>query len=128
MPFYLSSTTRPSRSLSRDAPSVIRARIASVTLSCIICTIVTFVILTSPAEITPAGALHMMGWWPLGVVEAAQALLLTCILFVGPLFESLIVHGGWRDWLRFGPVYELGEWTTWRNIVAVSLYPQNARV
>ncbi|OAA57866.1 CaaX prenyl proteinase Rce1 [Niveomyces insectorum RCEF 264] len=34
-PFYLSPLTRPSATLSRDAPSVIRARIASVTLSCV---------------------------------------------------------------------------------------------
>ncbi|KXJ94573.1 hypothetical protein Micbo1qcDRAFT_232035 [Microdochium bolleyi] len=125
VPFYLSSTTRPSRTLSRDAPSVIRARIASVTFTCIVCTISTFLILTSrhggsSSDATSTrSALHSMGWWPIGLAETGKTLLLTAILFVGPLFEVLVVHGGWRDWLKLRPVYELfSEWTTWRNIVA----------
>lgn len=130
-PFYLSSKTRPSRTLSRDAPSVIRARIASVTLTCVVCTISTFLILTarhegSGAEPTTSArsALHSMGWWPVGLAEAGKTLLLTAVLFLGPLFEMLVVHGGWRDWLKLRPLYELfGEWTTWRNIVAVSYLP-----
>lgn len=67
-------------------------------------------------------ALHALGYWPLGLVEAARALLLTALLFAGPLFETLVVEGGWREWLSLAPVKEvLGEWTAWRNIVAVSV-------
>ncbi|KAH7038010.1 CaaX protease [Microdochium trichocladiopsis] len=122
-PFYLSSRTRPSRTLSRDAPSVIKARITSVTLTCIFCSISTFFILTSPhgngQVVSTKEALHSMGWWPVGLAEAARCLLLTAILFAGPLYESLIVQSGWRDWIALRPVHELfQEWTTWRNIVA----------
>lgn len=62
-----------------------------------------------------------MGYFPPGFAEAAKCLGLTCILFLGPLFEAAIVEGGWRDWLRlrgFGAV--LGSWTGYRNFVAVS--------
>jgi prenyl protein peptidase len=124
LPFYLSSTTRPSRDLSRDAPSVIRARIRAVSLACIVCSASTFVILTSKGSATTADALHSMGYWPLGLPEAAKALLLTAILFVGPLFEAFVVQECWRDWLKLQPIHDLlGEWTTWRNVVAVSSPP-----
>lgn len=124
-PFYLSRTTRPSRTLSRDAPSVIQARILSVSLTCTACSAITLLILTSSSSAVGATygeGLHSMGWWPVGWRETARALLLTAALFSGPLYETLIVHEGWRDWVRLEPVHELfGEWTTWRNIVAVSL-------
>ncbi|KAI0480799.1 CaaX protease [Xylariaceae sp. FL0804] len=119
VPFYLSRTTRPSPTLSRDAPSVIRARVASVSLTCMACSAVTYVILTSQGRATSLEALRAMGYWPAGLAEAARALLLTAVLFAGPLYETLVVDGAWRDWLSLRPVSELfSEWTTWRNIVA----------
>ncbi|KAI1738319.1 CaaX protease [Xylaria scruposa] len=119
VPFYLSSTTRPSRTLSRDAPSVIRARVTSVSLTCVVCSLITLVILTSQGRATYGEALHSMGYWPLGLAETGKSLLLTAILFSGPLFETLIVDGGWRRWFSLQPVSGLfSEWITWRNIVA----------
>ncbi|KAI1174176.1 CaaX protease [Nemania sp. FL0916] len=123
VPFYLSSTTRPSRTLSRDAPSVIRARVASVSLTCVVCSLITYAILTSSsgghANATPREALHSLGYWPLGIGEAAHAVLLTAILFAGPLYAALIVEGGWRRCLSLESVMEVfTEWTRWRNIVA----------
>ncbi|KAI1282295.1 CaaX protease [Xylaria sp. FL0933] len=119
VPFYLSSTTRPSRTLSRDAPSVIRARITSVSLTCVVCSLITFVILTSQGHATHAEALHSMGYWPLGLAETARSLLLTAILFSGPLYETLLVDGAWRQWLSLYPVTSLfSEMIRWRNIIA----------
>ncbi|KAK6189302.1 hypothetical protein LQW54_013406 [Pestalotiopsis sp. IQ-011] len=119
IPFYLSSKTRPSRTLSRDAPSVIRARVTSVSLTCIFCSVCTFLVLTSQGHATRPDAVRSMGYWPVGLAETAKTLLLTAILFAGPLYETFIVYGAWRDWLSFQPVAELfGEWTTWRNIIA----------
>ncbi|KAL7627134.1 CAAX prenyl protease [Parahypoxylon ruwenzoriense] len=120
VPFYLSPKTRPSRSLSRDAPSVIRARVASVSLTCVICSLITFVILTSQqgGRATTAEALRALGYWPVGLVETGKCLLLTAVLFAGPLFETLVVDGGWRGWLALRLVSRISsEWTTWRNIV-----------
>ncbi|KAI0526355.1 CaaX protease [Xylaria bambusicola] len=119
VPFYLSSTTRPSRTLSRDAPSVIRARITSVSLTCVVCSLITFVILTSHGRATNGEALRSMGYWPLGLAETGRSLLLTAILFSGPLYETLLVDGAWRQWLSLYPVTSLfSKWTRWRNLVA----------
>lgn len=126
IPFYLSPKTRPSPTLSRDAPHVIRARIASVTLTCAAASLVTLAVLTRAGDhgLGLGAALHALGYWPLGLPEALRALLLTALLFLGPLFESLVVEGGWRDWLTLEPVKEVWrEITAWRNIVAVGLRP-----
>lgn len=123
-PFYLSSYTRPSARLSRDAPSVIRARITSVTLSCAVCSAATFYALTAArfGAAPSQAAAHLMGYWPAGLRETAAALLLTAGLFLGPLFEVLVVDAGWRAWLSLAPLKAVvTEWTEWRNIVAVRL-------
>lgn len=121
IPFYLSSRTRPSPSISRDAPSVIRARIASVTLTCVVCSLSTLYVLTNVGRAGARDVLHSMGYWPLGLVDTFKTLLLTAALFMGPLFESLVAERGWKAWARLEPLKELtNEWTTWRNIVAVS--------
>lgn len=66
-------------------------------------------------------ALHAMGYWPLGVKEAAKSLLLTGILFSAPLFEMLLLDGFWGEWTTLRPLLRLwSSWTTWRNIVIVS--------
>ncbi|KAI9718943.1 MAG: hypothetical protein M1812_003828 [Candelaria pacifica] len=120
VPFYLSSTTRPSPQLSRDAPSVIRARIRAVTLSCVACTTLTLYIIASRGKATPLESLRLLGWWPINIIEIIKPTLLTTILFAGPLFEKGIAEGGWRDWIRGKRVTEvLGGWIGWRNFIAV---------
>ena len=120
LPFYASKTTRPAPDFSRDAPSVIRARIRSVSLSCVICCLSTYVVLVHYAHGTPAAALHMMGLWPVAFFDSLRALFLTAALFAGPLFSYLVVDRGVYEWLKLQPLNELwNEWTTWRNIIAV---------
>lgn len=124
LPFYLSRATRPSPTLPRNAPSVIRARIRFVIVSCSVCTAVTYVVLVREAKTTPADALHLLGYWPLGLLDAFRSLLLTALLFLGPLFSYMIVNSGWREWVRLEPLKEVwNDWTTWRNLVAVRLLP-----
>jgi prenyl protein peptidase len=124
IPFYLSSKTRPSPTLSRDAPSVIRARIRSVSLSCTLCTLTTFfLLLYLPSNGTALAAIHLMGYYPPGILDTVKCLALTAILFVGPLFEAGIVEGGWRNWIRLrGVDVVIGSWMGWRNFVAVCLF------
>jgi len=120
LPFYLSKLTRPSAELSRDAPSVIKARIRSVAMSCVICCLCTYAILVHDAHAAYPEALHLMGLWPLALVDSSRALFLTAALFAGPLFKYILVDGGAREWRKLQPVKELWqEWTVWRNIVAV---------
>lgn len=118
-PFYLSSATRPSQTLSRDTPSVIRARIRAVTLSCII-SVIAVVGLLVRNDATYSEAMHLLGWWPVGLAEVFRTLLLTAILFLGPLFERA-VEGEWKDGNTVRRIYEsLNSWMGWRNYVAVS--------
>lgn len=119
IPFYLSPRTRPSPTLSRDAPSVIAARIRSVLLSCTLCCATTAFVLSHWANASGAEVLHLMGLYPLAIASSLRALGLTMLLFLGPLFSYLIVDSGWRDWLHLEPLKEAWvEHTTWRNIVA----------
>ncbi|CZT07708.1 hypothetical protein WAI453_005164 [Rhynchosporium graminicola] len=118
-PFYLSSTTRPSPNLSRDAPSVIRGRIRSVTTSCIICSMFTFVLLSVQDNGGALKSIHLMGWFPIGIFEALKGVALTAILFLGPLFEGAVAEGQWRDWcLLRGLNSVISGWMGWRNFVA----------
>lgn len=66
-------------------------------------------------------ALRVLGWWPLGVSEIFRTLILTAILFTGPLFERGIAEGEWAEWIQGSRVSEtLRGWIGWRNYVAVS--------
>ncbi|KAK4157880.1 hypothetical protein C8A00DRAFT_11306 [Chaetomidium leptoderma] len=113
VPFYLSHT------ISRDALSVIRARIRSVTLSCLFCTGVTYGVLSRAGGTTPGEALHLLGLWPVALWDSLRVVFLTALLFAGPLFSYFVVERGWADWVRLAPVKEVWEeWTTWRNIIA----------
>lgn len=65
-----------------------------------------------------------MGWFPIGIVDAARAVALTVILFAGPLFEAAIVEGAWKDWIRLRGLWEVvGSWIGYRNMIAVSDFP-----
>lgn len=118
-PLYISRTTRPSPSLSRDAPSVIRARIRAVTLSCLGGTVAVLLLILNKSNASLGGALHYLGWWPISLGDIIRSLFLTAILFTGPLFERGIAEGEWRDWVRGRQVSEtLRGWIGWRNFVA----------
>ncbi|EIT83184.1 hypothetical protein BDV35DRAFT_363351 [Aspergillus flavus] len=119
VPFYVSSTTRPSPTLSRDAPSVIRARIKAVTLSCVGSTLAVSWLIIAKGNVSLLEALRFLGWWPVGFAEVLRSLLLTAILFAGPLFERGIAEGEWRDWIKGNRIPEtLRGWIGWRNYVA----------
>lgn len=121
LPLYISPASRPSPTLSRDDPVVIRTRITSVLCSTALCSVLTYVILARlPDGALPFSPLHAMGYWPLGIVESAACLALTAILFAAPLYETLLIDGGWEDWRAFGALVRVWtQWTTWRNIVMV---------
>ncbi|KAJ5612339.1 hypothetical protein N7510_005533 [Penicillium lagena] len=118
-PFYLSPATRPSPSLSRDAPSVIRARIRAVTASCFVSSVVVLWIIVEEGNSSFGAALSALGWWPIDLGDIIRCVLLTAILFLGPLFERGVVEGEWRSWFRRAKFSEsLGGWIGWRNYVA----------
>lgn len=62
-----------------------------------------------------------MGIWPVGIRESVNCLLLVALLFAGPLYETFLLDGVWKDLTRLTYLKSLWqEWTIWRNIVAVS--------
>ncbi|KAJ5397325.1 hypothetical protein N7509_005438 [Penicillium cosmopolitanum] len=119
LPFYLSHATRPSPTLSRDAPSVIRARIRAVTGSCVASSFIVLWLIVEEGNSSLGAALSMLGWWPIDLADILRSLLLTAILFLGPLFERGIAEGEWRTWFRRSKLSEsLSGWIGWRNYVA----------
>ncbi|KAI4127838.1 MAG: hypothetical protein LQ338_003019 [Usnochroma carphineum] len=119
LPFYLSPTTRPSPTLSRDAPSVIRARIRFVSMSVTLSTIATIYVLATRANASWSEILRLLGWYPIGFVEIAKSFLLTALLFAGPLFEKSFIESRWKEWIRGQTLNEtLRSWIGWRNYVA----------
>ncbi|KAL8771329.1 MAG: hypothetical protein Q9209_003234 [Squamulea sp. 1 TL-2023] len=119
LPFYLSPTTRPSPNLSRDAPSVIRARIRFVSVAVALSTIATMYILAIHTKASRLEIPRLLGWYPIGIIEVAKSLLLTALLFTGPLFEGAVVEGRWKDWIQSQALHEsLSSWIGWRNYVA----------
>ncbi|KAL4776180.1 hypothetical protein BDW60DRAFT_107819 [Aspergillus nidulans var. acristatus] len=119
LPFYVSPSMRPSATLSRDAPSVIRARIRAVTLSCLLCSVAVLWVIVAKDDSSFSHALKLMGWWPISFTDVFRSLLLTAILFTGPLFERGVAEGEWREWFRRDRISEtLGGWIGWRNYIA----------
>lgn len=101
---------------------MIKARIRFVTASCIVSVLCTVYILSQYVHASRREILRLLGWWPVGLPELYRPVLLTCLLFTGPLFERGIVEGGWREWVTLGPlVSTLGDWIGWRNYIAVRL-------
>jgi prenyl protein peptidase len=119
-PFYLSSATRPSPQLTRDAPSSIRARIRAVYLSCIFSLLLTFYVLHQAGHGSPSEILRLLGLWPISLLDTARTMLLVVILFAGPLFEYGVVEGELKNWITCRGLYtSLSSWTGYRNFVVV---------
>lgn len=92
-----------------------------VTGSCIISSLIILVFIVQEGDVSLAEAVKLLGWWPIGFSEIARSVLLTAILFTGPLFERGIAEGEWREWFRRNKISEsLSGWIGWRNYVTVS--------
>lgn len=101
---------------------MIRARIRAVTGSCVASSLVVLWLIVEEGNSSLGAALSMLGWWPIDLADILRSLLLTAILFLGPLFERGIAEGEWRTWFRRSKLSEsLSGWIGWRNYVAVSL-------
>ena len=105
--------------LSRDAPSIIRARIRAISSACAVITVLSIYIILQYEHASPLETLRLLGWWPISPVAVLQTVLLCSILFVGPLFEAAFVKGRLGAWVRGTYIREtFGSWTGWRNLVA----------
>ncbi|KAF1844571.1 CaaX prenyl protein-like proteinase Rce1 [Cucurbitaria berberidis CBS 394.84] len=117
IPFYLSPATRPSPTLTRDAPSSIRARTRAVTFSTIVCSAITVLVLYQH-DVSATDILRLLGLWPASPFDTARSMLLVAILFAGPIFEQGVVDGDLKDWIRLRGLHEtLSSWIGYRNLV-----------
>lgn len=102
---------------------MIRARIRAVTGSCVASSLVVLWLIVEEGNSSFDAALSLLGWWPIDLADILRSLLLTAILFLGPLFERGIAEGEWRTWFRRSKLSEsLSGWIGWRNYVAVSFF------
>ncbi|CAD0093864.1 unnamed protein product, partial [Aureobasidium vineae] len=117
-PFYLSPTLRSNSITNRNTPSVIKARTRAVFWSCVASVIITVCVLFFRGHVAVGEVLHLLGVYPVNVLDTAESFLLVAILFAGPLFERVIVEGEWRSWGATAikeTVYE--DLIGWRNLV-----------
>lgn len=96
-PFYLSPTLKTTPLNSRDSPSVIRARIRGVVFTGLLSVLATIYVLRVYGNDPPRDMLRLTGIAPVYFGDILRTLALVAILFVGPLFESLVVEGEWRE-------------------------------
>ncbi|KAF3935581.1 hypothetical protein ABW19_dt0203555 [Dactylella cylindrospora] len=117
---YLHPLTRPSPRQSRDAPSVIRLRIRAVYTSCLITSASTLYALRLLAGMDILTTIKYMGIWPINLLDILKGLVLTMVLFAGPLAEKF--------WLDREPDEDLqslimdvktsvSSWIGWRNFI-----------
>jgi prenyl protein peptidase len=119
-PFYLSPTLRSTSLSSRDSPTVIAARVKAVFLSCLISTLITISILTIPGHASIRDVLRLFGLAPVLPWDCGKVLLLLAVLFLGPLYEYVVVDAAWKEWRELRRSVKDTFWTTWpafRNMV-----------
>ena len=117
-PFYLSPTLRSSPVNSRDAPAVIKARVRAVGLTCLACTVVTAYVLAFYGHADPRETLHLVGLWPVNIIDILKVLALVMILFTCSIYENVLVDGEWRAWSL--AAFRDAVWDNWigyRNLV-----------
>ncbi|THY66628.1 CaaX prenyl proteinase Rce1 [Aureobasidium pullulans] len=117
-PFYLSPTLRSNSIANRNTPSVIQARIRAVIWSCVTSVVITVCVLSFKGHVAPREVLHLLGVYPVSILDTAKSFLLVAILFAGPLFERAVVEGEWRSWGAVTvkeTVYD--DLIGWRNLV-----------
>ncbi|KAK3698413.1 CAAX prenyl protease [Vermiconidia calcicola] len=121
-PFYLSSTLRSTPLQSRDAPTVIRARVRAVGLTCVACTVITVYVLAIPGHCTPKEVIRLLGIWPIDPIDILRVLGLVMILYICSLYETIIVDGEWRNW-SFASFKEgiFDNWIGYRNLIVAPI-------
>ncbi|KAG9874264.1 CaaX prenyl proteinase Rce1, partial [Aureobasidium melanogenum] len=102
----------------RNTPSVIEARIRAVVWSCVASVVITVCVLFFKGHVALGEILHLLGVYPVNILDTAKSFLLVAILFAGPLFEKAIIEGEWRSWGGAAikeTVYD--DLIGWRNLV-----------
>jgi prenyl protein peptidase len=54
-------------------------------------------VLILKGHVSSREVLHLLGVYPVSILDTAKSFLLVAILFAGPLFERLVVDGEWKS-------------------------------
>ncbi|KAK6541664.1 hypothetical protein TWF694_007456 [Orbilia ellipsospora] len=114
---YLHPLTRPSPTLSRDAPSVIRLRIRAVYTSCLITSVSTLYALAVLGGMDLFMTMKYTGLWPINPLDMIKGLGLTMILFAGPLVERVWLDRDPNSSFVMDVKTSLSSWIGWRNYI-----------
>lgn len=109
---------------------MIRARVRSVSLACLFSTFATFYLIAHSSSyggkvdhLDYATAIQLLGYYPLTPLTKSllNPLLLTLLLFLGPLYETCVTQRSLAQWLLNLPssMYaSISDWTGFRTFVA----------
>lgn len=121
-PYYLSPTLRATSEHGRDSPTIIRARVRAAGLTVAASVLVTTYLLAIKGHATPQDVLRLYGVWPVHLLDMGKVLGLAMVLYTGPLYENLIVDGGWRCLTPKTFKAELFDsWTGYRNLLVAPI-------
>jgi hypothetical protein len=132
---YLRHETRPSPERSNFHPSVIKARFIAVTIACVLSIVANRYILQGARLEGQRTSIALWddvlgGWgeWNIDIRKTVEALLLTVLLFLGPVVEKLFILQGWRT-LETDIIDSATSIMGWRNYIIVppSLHHPNFR-
>jgi len=125
---YLRTASRPSPTISKDVPSVIKARSAAVLVAVLISIFANRYIIERARRAgqttgIPVWDEILSGWaeWNPDIRHPLAALRLTALLFLGPLVERIWI---WDEWKRFpwGMKESLSTLIGFRNYVFVFVF------
>ena len=85
-------------------------------MACLISSVATLYLLVAVAHADPVASLHLLGWWPIQPVEVIRSCILTCLLYLGPLFELIFVEKRVQGGHTLSE--SLSSWQGYRNYVA----------
>jgi prenyl protein peptidase len=125
---YLREASRPSTTKNKDIPSVIKARIAAVSIALILSIFSNRYIIEQARQSGQRTGIQgwdniLGGWgeWKLDFNQTFLAWRLTALLFLGPLVERIWIEEGWKR-IGGGLSNALTSLTGWRNYIIVRFY------
>lgn len=113
---YLHRSARPTQTVSKDHPRVIKSRILLVSCASLLSAVVTTSIGKAANDDWLSSAVRILGL-RFKFTEVVTSLLLTATLFAGPLYEHLLADRGILHLFQ-NLTYPLRSWVGFRNIIA----------
>lgn len=112
---YLHPAARPTRHVTKDHPSVIKARMLLVSLACLAAAVITLQADGASIENYTTIWKQLFGF-KLNLAESSRSMGLVALLFLGPLYEYILVENGLLGLLQ-DLIYACTSWIGIRNYI-----------